>query len=218
MTEPLPRLSQQPKNIRQKSSAPGVKTAFGCRTARRPGFRYDLRSAPTANLRAKVDRADAQDAPLTRRNQATCTVHSGSYTLNASSAMSFTPGLRLYGPRLRWPRAAQWRHTKSLGTPRHLMKCSHAPQLCHDFHPTGGAELETVIGDTRGMLPSLTSTRRGGSELACLDQAHQDLTHIGLHLESQQCIGPCHALIDGHDGLALLMRCQRKAVTRIHHQ
>lgn len=114
--------------------------------------------------------------------------------------------------------AALWRHTKSLGTPRHLMKCSHAPQLCHDFHPTGGAELETVIGDTRGMLPSLTSTRRGGSELACLDQAHQDLTHIGLHLESQQCIGPCHALIDGHDGLALLMRCQRKAVTRIHHQ
>ncbi len=117
------------------------------------------------------------------------------------------------------------------------MKRSHAPLLHQDFHPTGGNELETVIGDTRGMQPCLYLNETGarlrsmqtvcppcphrlceGSELACLDQAHQDLTHIGLHLESQQRIRPCHALIDGHDGLALLMRCQRKAVTRIHHQ
>ncbi|KWT66591.1 hypothetical protein APV28_4477 [Comamonas testosteroni] len=39
------------------------------------------------------------------------------------------------------------------------MKRSHAPLLHRDFHPTGGNELETVIGDTRGMLPSFTSTR-----------------------------------------------------------
>lgn len=117
------------------------------------------------------------------------------------------------------------------------MKRSHAPLLRHDFHPIGGNELETVIADTGGMLPSSTSTRplhargvcrlfappcphrlRKGSELACLDQAHQDLAHIGLELEIQQCIGSRHPLVDGHDGLALLMRCQRKAVTRIHHQ
>lgn len=117
------------------------------------------------------------------------------------------------------------------------MKRSHAPLLRHDCHPIGGNELETVIGDTGGMLPSSTSTRparapgvcrlcappcphrlRTGSELACLDQAHQDLAHIGLELEIQQCIGSRHPLVDGHDGLALLMRCQRKAVTRIHHQ
>ena len=62
--------------------------------------------------------------------------------------------------------ATLWRHTKSLGTPRHFMKRSHAPLLCHDFHPTGGAELETVIGDTRGMLPCLCLNETGARSMS----------------------------------------------------
>lgn len=184
MTRSLPRLSRQPKNIRQKSMAPRVKTEVRKSTE------------PTRKTRSPNSQKPEY---LHRTFRQLCAQRELRHEFHAGAA-------------------ALWRHTKSLGTPRHFMKRSHAPLLCHDFHQTGGAELETVIGDTRGMPPSFTSTRRGGSELACLDQAHQDLTHIGLYLESQQCIGPCHALIDGHDGLALLMRCQRKTVTRIDHQ
>ena len=57
------------------------------------------------------------------------------------------------------------------GTPiswhsRRFMKRRHAALLHHDFHPTGGDELETMIGDTRGMLPCLCLNETGARSMS----------------------------------------------------
>lgn len=58
---------------------------------------------------------------------------------------------------------------QSLGTPCRFMKRRHAALLHHDFRPTGGDELETVIGDTRGMLPCLCLNETGARSMSMAD-------------------------------------------------
>lgn len=55
---------------------------------------------------------------------------------------------------------------QSLGTPCLFMKRRHAALLHHDFRPTGGDERETVVGDTRGMLPCLCLNETGARSMS----------------------------------------------------